>query len=106
MAIDPIYRPAATIQSCRCGSRSPKIKLSPALQQRTTMTANFEVVASGFQFVEAPRVDEDGTVYFSDLTGGGYYRCKPGLPVNTVLPGRMWIGGAVLDHSASILLGG
>jgi sugar lactone lactonase YvrE len=70
------------------------------------MTENFEVIASGFQFVEAPRVDSDGTVYFSDLTGGGYYRCKPGMPVHNVLPARMWIGGAVLDHSGSILLGG
>jgi D-xylonolactonase len=70
------------------------------------MTVNFEVVATGFQFAEAPRIDEDGTVYFSDLTGGGYYRCKPGLPVQTVLPGRMWIGGAVLDHGGTILLGG
>ena len=34
----------------------------------------FVIVADGFQFVEAPRVDEQGTVYFSDLTGGGYYR--------------------------------
>ena len=70
------------------------------------MRASFEVIASGFQFVEAPRVDDDGTVYFSDLTGGGYYRCKPGFQVDTVLPARMWIGGAVLDRSGSILLGG
>jgi sugar lactone lactonase YvrE len=70
------------------------------------MGASFEVIASGFQFVEAPRVDDDGTVYFSDLTGGGYYRCRPGRRVETVLPARMWIGGAVLDHDGSILLGG
>jgi xylono-1,5-lactonase len=70
------------------------------------MDASFEVIAGGFQFVEAPRVDDDGTVYFSDLTGGGYYRCRPGRAAESVLPDRMWIGGAVLDHDGSILLGG
>lgn len=66
----------------------------------------FVVVADGFQFAEAPRVDEDGTVYFSDLTGGGYYRRKSGGTVETVLPGRMWIGGAVLDDSGSVICSG
>jgi sugar lactone lactonase YvrE len=57
------------------------------------MSASFEVLAEGFQFVEAPRVDDDGTLYFSDLTGGGYYRLRPGFAVQTLLPDRMWIGG-------------
>ena len=47
------------------------------------MSMSFEVIASGFQFAEAPRVDDRGTVYFSDLTGGGYYRCRPGSPAET-----------------------
>jgi D-xylonolactonase len=70
------------------------------------MTVHFDVVARGFQFVEAPRVDDEGTVYFSDLTGGGCYRVEPGRGVETVLADRMWIGGAVLDQDGSILLSG
>jgi len=70
------------------------------------MTVHFDLIARGFQFVEAPRVDDEGTVYFSDLTAGGYYRVEPGRGVETVLADRMWIGGAVLDQDGSILLSG
>jgi D-xylonolactonase len=70
------------------------------------VTPPFEVIASGFQFVEAPRVDEQGFVYFSDLTGGGYYRVRPGAAVETLLPGRMWIGGAVLEEGGTLVLSG
>jgi sugar lactone lactonase YvrE len=70
------------------------------------MSASLEVLAEGFQFVEAPRVDDDGTLYFSDLTAGGYYRLRPGFTVETLLPVRMWIGGAVLEHGGSILVSG
>ncbi len=66
----------------------------------------FESVASGYSFVEAPRVDDAGVVYFSDLLGGGYYRCAPGRKVETLVPGRKWIGGAVLDASGAVICGG
>lgn len=66
----------------------------------------FEIVAGGFQFCEAPRADEDGTVWFSDLTGGGYYRCRPGAAPETMLPGRLWIGGATRDAGEAVLCGG
>jgi D-xylonolactonase len=67
---------------------------------------NFTTIASGYAFVEAPRVDDDGTVYFSDLLDGGYYRCAPGCRVETVVADRQWIGGAVLDASGAVLCGG
>jgi sugar lactone lactonase YvrE len=70
------------------------------------MTPPFDVIATGFQFVEAPRVDAAGCVYFSDLTGGGFYRVMPGAPVETLLPGRLWIGGAVLDEDGTLVLSG
>jgi xylono-1,5-lactonase len=66
----------------------------------------FEVLASGYQFVEAPRVAEDGTVYFSDLTGGGYYRVRPGGKPQTILKERIWIGGAALVADGSIVVSG
>lgn len=67
---------------------------------------DMEVIAQGFQFAEAPRADEDGTVYFSDLTGGGYYRRRPGEAIETVIADRVWIGGAVLDESGAVVCGG
>jgi sugar lactone lactonase YvrE len=66
----------------------------------------FEVIATGFEFAEAPRIGDDGSVYFSDLTGGGYYRCAPGGVVHTVLADRLWIGGAVLDESGWVICSG
>lgn len=66
----------------------------------------FERVVDGFQFVEAPRVDEQDTLYFSDLTGGGYYRRRSGCPIETLLAERMWIGGAVLDSGGGVVCSG
>jgi xylono-1,5-lactonase len=65
-----------------------------------------EIIAEGFAFCEAPRAEADGTVWFSDLTGGGYYRRKPGGAIETVLADRIWIGGAVLDEGGGVVLGG
>lgn len=59
------------------------------------MDADFEILASGFQFVEAPRGGTQGEIDFSDLLGGGFYRYRPGEGVRCLLPGRRWIGGAV-----------
>jgi xylono-1,5-lactonase len=67
---------------------------------------DFEVMASGFAFAEAPRVADDGSVYFSDLTGGGYYRCAPDGSVATIVSDRLWIGGAVLDESGWVICSG
>lgn len=69
-------------------------------------SVNFTPIISGYNFVEAPRVDDDGTIWFSDLTGTGYYRQRPGLPVEAMLPGRQWIGGAVLTEDGSIICSG
>jgi hypothetical protein len=60
---------------------------------------DFDIIASGFEFSEAPRVADDGSVYFSDLTGGGYYCCTPDGHMETIVPDRLWIGGAVLNES-------
>lgn len=65
----------------------------------------FEIVAQGFQFCEAPRADALGRVCFSDLTGGGYYRCDDGS-IDTLLAERLWIGGATFDEEDAILCGG
>jgi sugar lactone lactonase YvrE len=66
----------------------------------------YTVIASGFGFCEAPRVDDDGTVWFSDLLAGGYQRVSPDGAVKTFLADRIWIGGAARDKDGSMLLGG
>jgi sugar lactone lactonase YvrE len=66
----------------------------------------FEIVATGFRFCEAPRVGTDGCVCFSDLTGGGYYRCGPDGVVEPLLAERLWIGGATFDEGDAILCSG
>jgi len=70
------------------------------------ITPAFDIIAEGFEFCEAPRAAADGTIWFSDLTGGGYYRVLPGGEVETMLADRIWIGGAVRDAGGGIVCGG
>lgn len=65
----------------------------------------FEILASGYQFVEAPRVDRDDILYFADLLGGGVHRrdadgCAP------LVPGRMWVGGILMNDDGRIICSG
>ena len=69
-------------------------------------TPDFDIIAEGFEFCEAPRAGADGTVWFSDLTGGGYFRKASGDPVETVLANRIWIGGAAHDVGGGMVCGG
>lgn len=69
-------------------------------------TPRYEVLASGYQFVEAPRSDERGTIWFSDLTRGGVYQRLQGGDIRQFLPGRKWVGGIVLCHDGSVLCSG
>jgi len=68
-------------------------------------TPEFETVIAGFRFCEAPRVEEDGTVWFSDLTGGGLYSIRDGV-VRTRLTDRIWIGGLTLDQGGACICSG
>lgn len=70
------------------------------------MSEPFEVVASGYQFCEAPRTTPDGGIWFSDLTGGGYHHVAADGSKRTVVPDRIWIGGATLDRQDALLIGG
>jgi sugar lactone lactonase YvrE len=67
---------------------------------------NFEVVASGFCFLEAPRADDGGVVWFTDVVQGGLRRLLPDGRIDEWLPGRRWIGGIVLDRDGSVLCSG
>ncbi len=78
----------------------------PTRSAPPTLSPAFEQLAGGFEFVEAPRVAADDTLYFSDLIGGGYFRQAPGGDAVCLLEGRRWIGGSVLNADGTILVSG
>lgn len=69
-------------------------------------TPRFEAIAHGFEFIEAPRVSPDGDIWFSDLSGRGVYRVRPGHEVEAMLPERQWVGGILFDESGHVLCSG
>jgi len=42
------------------------------------MTNKLETLATGLHLAEAPRLDDDGTLYFTDVLAGVLYRLPPG----------------------------
>ena len=55
--------------------------------------------AAGLGFPEAPVVAPDGTVYVSDVIGGGLHHLSAdGAVLGVLAPGRRGIGGAALDE--------
>jgi sugar lactone lactonase YvrE len=67
---------------------------------------DFTAVASGFCFLEAPRADRDGSVWFTDVVLGGLRRLLPDGRVDEWLAGRRWIGGIVLNSDGAVLCSG
>lgn len=66
----------------------------------------FDVVASGFDFIEAPRLSPEGHVWFADLTGSGVFRRRQDGEAEAMLPGRQWVGGLLFDASGKVLCSG
>ena len=66
----------------------------------------FETLVSGWEFLEAPRVDEDGNLYFSDVTVGGLHKRSPNGRIESFLPGRTWIGGIAFNADGGIVCSG
>ena len=44
-----------------------------------------ETLAFGYHLVEAPRVDDAGNLYFTDVVGGGVFRRAPDGALTTVV---------------------
>jgi gluconolactonase len=65
-----------------------------------------EALASGYGLVEAPTWAQDGSVYFSDVLGGGVHRWTPDGGVETVLPKRRGIGGMALHVEGGLVVSG
>jgi sugar lactone lactonase YvrE len=56
--------------------------------------------------LEAPCVDGEGSVYFSDVLGGGVYRWSRDGGVETVIPKRRGIGGMCLHADGGLVVSG
>jgi sugar lactone lactonase YvrE len=65
----------------------------------------FEVLATGYHLIEAPRVDEHNRLYFSD-TRGGIYRRSPNGQVETLVPKRKGVGGMCLNEGGGLVASG
>jgi sugar lactone lactonase YvrE len=65
-----------------------------------------EALAWGFGLVEAPCAGGDGSVFFSDVLGGGVHRWSPAGRVETVIPKRRGIGGMCLHAEGGLVVSG
>lgn len=65
-----------------------------------------ETLAYGYGLLEAPRVDEQNRLYFSDIPNGGVYRRNPDGMIATVVPGRRGVGGMMFNHGGGIVMTG
>jgi len=60
----------------------------------------------GHTFLEAPRDDGAGGLYFSDIIAGGVYHWSPDDTVTTVIPKRRGVGGLVLHADGGLVVSG
>jgi gluconolactonase len=68
--------------------------------------ARFETLASGYGLVEGPTWAPDGSLYYSDVLGGGVYRRDPSGAIETVIPKRRGVGGIALHAEGGLVVGG
>lgn len=68
----------------------------------------WEVIAYGYGLAEAPTVDVDGSLLFSDVLGGGIYRIAPGADDHptTVVPKRRGVGGIAIHADGGLICSG
>ncbi len=66
----------------------------------------FETLAFGYGLIEGPRVDEDGNLFFSDVTDGGVYRRAADGEITTVVPKRRGVGGIAIHADGGLVISG
>lgn len=65
----------------------------------------FETLATGYCFLEAPRADDEG-LWFTDLLLGGIYRWRRSHGVDRFLADRKHIGGVAINEDGKVICGG
>src|SRR5207248_4473581 len=73
---------------------------------RRLSVMDWEVVAHGYGLVEAPTIDRDGSVLFSDVLGGGVHRLDAAGEITTVVPKRRGVGGIAPHTDGGIVCSG
>ncbi len=66
----------------------------------------WEVLAHGYGLAEAPTIDRDGTLLFSDVLGGGVYRWDATGNVATTVPKRRGVGGIAVHADGGFVCSG
>jgi xylono-1,5-lactonase len=67
---------------------------------------DFETLASGYGLVEGPTWAPDGSLFWSDVLGGGVFRRDARGQVATVVPKRRGVGGIALHADGGLVVGG
>jgi D-xylonolactonase len=67
---------------------------------------DWDVIAHGYGLAEAPTIDIDGSLVFSDVLGGGVYRIDDAGAVTTVVPKRRGVGGIAVHEDGGIVCSG
>ena len=66
-----------------------------------------DVLTWGYSLPEAPRLDNEGNLYFSDGVGnGGVHVLHPDLSVTTLVKGRTLVGGLALHRDGGFVMAG
>ena len=68
--------------------------------------SELELLTEGWGLIEAPRVDEQDRLYFSDVPNGGVYRRLPSGEIETVIPKRRGVGGMVFHRDGGLVISG
>ena len=80
-------------------------RAATAISRRVDRMA-LELLAEGYAFIEAPRVDTHNNLYFSDIVLGGVYRRSPDGKIDHLIPDRKWIGGLALNADGRLVVSG
>lgn len=78
----------------------------PSDCMRCVEMADLELLTSGWGLIEAPRVDADDNLYFSDVPNGGVRRRSPDGTIDVVIPKRKGVGGMVFHADGGLVVSG
>ncbi len=68
--------------------------------------SDLEQLTSGWGLIEAPRVDAENNLYFSDVPNGGVRRLHPDGEIELVIPKRRGVGGMLFHADGGLVVSG